>query len=72
MIFYRQENHCMSKIKLFNEAYRLAWEQLMSDQELLAKPSGLALRLRDAVQALVKDSNSPSFVAIEAIARLKS
>jgi hypothetical protein len=35
-IFNRQENHSMSKIKLFNEAYRLAWVQLMSDQELLA------------------------------------
>jgi hypothetical protein len=62
----------MSKIKLFNEAYRLAFEQLMSDEELLAKPSGLATRLRDAVQTLVKDSNSASFVAVEAIARLKS
>ncbi len=62
----------MSKIKLFNEAYRLAFKQLMADPELLAKPSGLASRLKDAVQALVKDSNSPSFVAVEAIARLKS
>ena len=62
----------MSKTRLFNEAYRLAFQQLMSDKELLAKPAGLATRLRDAVQALVKDSNSPSFVAVEAIARLKS
>lgn len=28
--------------------------------------------LRDAVQALIKESNSPSFVAVEAIAWLKS
>lgn len=62
----------MSKIKLFNEAYRLAFQQMMADPELRAKPSGLATRLRDAVQKLVKDSNSPSFVAVEAIARLKS
>jgi hypothetical protein len=62
----------MSKIKLFNEAYRLAFQQMMADPELIAKPSGLATRLRDAVQKLVKDSTSPSFVAVEAIARLKS
>lgn len=62
----------MSKIKLFNEAYRLAFQQMMADPELRAKPSGLATRLRDAVQKLVKDSNSASFVAVEAIARLKS
>jgi hypothetical protein len=62
----------MSKIKLFNEAYRLAFQQMMADPELRAKPSGLATRLRDAVQTLVKDSNSASFVAVEAIARLKS
>ncbi|HEY4140487.1 MAG TPA: hypothetical protein VGM57_03685 [Pseudolabrys sp.] len=62
----------MSKTKLFNEAYRLAFEQMMSDKELLAKPSGLATRLKDAVEKLMKDSNSPSFVAVEAIARLKS
>lgn len=31
MIFFQQENHCMSKTKLFNEAYRLAFERLMTD-----------------------------------------
>jgi hypothetical protein len=62
----------MSKTKLFNAAYRLAFQQMMADQELLAKPSGLAARLKDAVEKLIKDSNSPSFVAVEAIARLKS
>lgn len=29
------------KVKLFNEAYKLAWDQMMSDPELLANPSGL-------------------------------
>lgn len=72
MIFFSRRITYMSKTKLFNEAYRLAFKQLMADQELLAKPSGLATRLRDAVQALIKDSNSPSFIAVEAIARLKS
>ena len=43
-----------------------------ADAELLAKPSGLAKRLNDQVQKLLKDSNSPEFVATEAIARLKS
>jgi hypothetical protein len=62
----------MSKTKLFNEAYKLAWDQLQTDTELLAKPSGLAKRLNDQVQKLLKDSTSPEFVAIEAIARLKS
>ena len=71
MIVFGQKNH-MSKIKLFNEAYRLAFQQLMVDEELLKKPSGLATRLRDAVQFLIKERESPSFVAVEAIARLKS
>jgi hypothetical protein len=72
-----QENHCkrthrMTNVKLFNSAYKLAWDQLQSDPDLLAKPSGLAKRLNDQVQKLLKDSNSPQFIAIEAIARLKS
>ena len=62
----------MTNVKLFNAAYKLAWDQLQSDAELLAKPSGLAKRLNDQVQKLLKDSNSPEFVATEAIARLKS
>ena len=62
----------MSKTKLFNEAYGLAFKQMLSDQELQAKPSGLATRLKDAVAALIKDSENPTFVAVEAIARLKS
>jgi hypothetical protein len=59
-------------VRLFNCAYKLAWDQLQSDPELLAKPSGLAKRLHDQVQKLLKDSSSPQFIAIEAVARLKS
>lgn len=62
----------MTKTKLFNEAYRLAFQQVLADEELRKKPSGLATRLKDAVNALIKDSNSAQFVAIEAVARLKS
>ena len=71
LLFSWQENR-MTKIELFNEAYCLAFKQAISDEELRKKPSGLAIRLRDAVQALVKNSENPSFVAIEAVARLKS
>jgi hypothetical protein len=70
-VLLRQENH-MTNVKLFNSAYKLAWDQLQSDPELLAKPSGLAKRLNDQVQKLLKDSNSPQFIAIEAVARLKA
>lgn len=59
-------------VKLFNSAYKLAWDQLQADPELLAKPSGLAKRLHDQVQKLLKDSSSPQFIAMEAVARLKS
>jgi hypothetical protein len=43
LLLSRQENH-MTNVKLFNTAYKLAWDQLQSDPELLAKPSGLAKR----------------------------
>lgn len=39
-------------LKLFNPAYKLAWDQLQSHPELLAKPLGLAKRLNDQVQKL--------------------
>ena len=62
-----------SKVKLFNEAYKLAWDQMMADPELTAKPSGLALRLRDNIQALIKtDMQSAEFIAVEAVARIKN
>jgi hypothetical protein len=71
LLLSRQENR-MTNVKLFNTAYNLAWDQLQSDPELLAKPSGLAKRLNDQVQKLLKESNSPQLIAIEAVARLKS
>jgi hypothetical protein len=58
LLLSRQENR-MTKIELFNTAYKLAWDQLQSDPELLAKPSGHAKRLNDQVQKLLKDSSSP-------------
>ena len=62
-----------NKVKLFNEAYKLAWDQLMSDADLLAQHSGLAVRLRDNIQLLLKtDTQSAAFIAAEAIARMKS
>ncbi len=61
------------KVKLFNEAYKVAWDQMMADPELLARPTELAVRLRDNIQALMKtDMQSAEFIAAEAIARMKS
>jgi hypothetical protein len=62
----------MMNVKLFNEAYRMAFQQMMTDEELKKKPSGLAKRLNDQVQKLIKDSQSAEFIAVEAVARLKS
>lgn len=62
-----------NKVKLFNEAYKLAWDQMMSDPQLLANPSGLATRLRDNIQVLMKtDMQSAEFIAAEAVARMKA
>jgi hypothetical protein len=72
----RQENRLpgiANKIKLFNEAYKLAWDQLMQDSQLLSQPSGLAIRLRDNIQILIKQGGeSAQFIAVEAIAKMKS
>ena len=57
---------------VFNSTYKLAWDQLQADPELVAKPSGLAKCLHDQVRKLLKDSSSRQFIAIEAVARLKS
>ena len=44
-VMSRLEN--LMDVNLFNSAYKLAWDHLQADPELLAKPSGLAKRLRD-------------------------
>jgi hypothetical protein len=62
-----------NKVRVFNEAYKLAWDQLMQDAELSAKPSGLAVRLRDNIQMMIKGgSTEPRIIAVEAIAKMKS
>jgi fructose-1,6-bisphosphatase/sedoheptulose 1,7-bisphosphatase-like protein len=41
------------KIRLFNEAYRIAWQRLTVDGE--ARPAtDMAVRLRDNIQTLVR------------------
>ncbi|HEY4257642.1 MAG TPA: hypothetical protein VGM66_10535 [Candidatus Udaeobacter sp.] len=62
----------MTKTKLFNAAHRLAFAQMMTDEERKKKPSGLAKHLSDQVQKLLKDSQSPELIAVEAVAGLKS
>ena len=62
-----------NKVRLFNEAYKLAWDQLMQDAELSGKPPGLAVRLRDNIQMVIKGGNTDArIIAVEAIAKMKS
>jgi hypothetical protein len=61
-----------TKVQIFNEAYKLAWDQMMADPDLMNSP-GLAVRLRDNIQILMKTGmESAELIAAEAIARMKA
>ena len=75
LLLRKEVYRCMSGIAnsvwIFNEAYRRAWEALVSDSE---RPTSndMAVRLRDNIQVLMKAGrDDPEEIATLIVERLK-